>query len=102
MIKTIFYVGLNDKDSLRQEIDSVTAFKMIQKLVLNYTGGATLSVARGIYTMKSGDPVVEEMIRVECDDFAPACVGALVGDIKKTLNQESVLVEYQKIERAFL
>lgn len=42
MLKFTLYVGLNDKDSKKQEISTLEAYKIINKLLLNYTSGATI------------------------------------------------------------
>ena len=42
MKKHILYIGLNDKDSKQQEIDSLTAFKIVLNQVRKYYDGGTV------------------------------------------------------------
>lgn len=93
--KIIFYVGLNDKDSKTQLIDSITASHIIENVFSRHkVDGATTSFARGIYKHSDGTVVTEETILVQVFEFGePIDVAAICEDLKAFLNQESIAVE---------
>lgn len=102
MKKTIFYIGLNDKETKAQKISTLEAADIINRLTLQYYGGATISNARGIYTHEDGRVVCEETIRVEVLDASEEKNRALAEDLKRVLNQESILVESQSVNFDFV
>lgn len=51
MKKYTICVGLFDKDSKRQEVNTLDAYKIACNLFARHTGGATITEGRGIYTM---------------------------------------------------
>ena len=50
MKKVTFYVGLNDKETKLQQIDSVEAYKIVNNFVLKIFGFGTILHATGVYT----------------------------------------------------
>ena len=63
MKKTSFFFGLNDKDSKRQEITSVEAFKIVENTFNVFCQyGATIHECRGIYKHENGDRVIENTL----------------------------------------
>lgn len=96
--KVIFYVGLNDKDSKTQLIDSITASRIVERVFSRHeVDGATTSFARGIYKHGDGTVVTEETIMVQVFEFGePIDVAAICEDLKRLLNQESIAVERQE------
>ena len=98
--KIIFYVGLNDKGSKTQLIDSITASHIIENVFSRHkVDGATTSFARGIYKHSDGTVVTEETILVQVFEFGePIDVAAICEDLKRLLNQESVAVERQQTD----
>lgn len=93
-------VGLFDKDTHAQEIDTVKATLLVNKIVTAFIGFGTISQATGVYTHENGEMVIEPSIRIEVlatekyinDDLMKEVAQAL----KSELNQESVL--FQKTE----
>lgn len=104
MKKTTLYIGLNDKDSKLPVMDILPARDLVARLLLNAgIGGATISEAVGIYTHANGAGVViEKTIRAELLDTPAEKIKIAVADIKKTLNQESILVENTTIQADFV
>lgn len=102
MKKVTLFVGLTDKDTHFREIETVTAYKVVTRLVAETVGGGTVSTADGIYTHDDGTVVIEKSFRIEILDADESAVSALVADLKKLLNQESVLVQREKVETAFI
>lgn len=102
MIKFTLYVGLNDKDSKKQEISTLEAYKIINKLLLNYTNGATIFEATGIYKHDDGTFTTEKTLRIELLFVDRAVVLEIVEQLKKILNQESIAVSAENIESELL
>ena len=82
------------------EIGSVEATKMVQRIVTAHIGFGTISDAQGVYTHANGEMVIEPSIRIEVlatekyidDDLMKEVAQVL----KAEFNQESVL--FQKTE----
>jgi hypothetical protein len=98
MIKKTFYIGLNDKNTLKQEIASDEAVKIIKQVLyahdFNYM---TLSRANGVYVMNdSGESSDENTIVVTiCESIRNHLkhrknARAVIDDLKVLLNQESI------------
>lgn len=92
--KYTLYVGLNDKDSKVQEINTIDAYKIVGRLV----GDCTIKEARGLYTHKDGTQVLETTLVVEVIDFAGTLnIRPLVQTLKTALNQESIAVIVESV-----
>ena len=95
MIKVTYYIGMNDKDTLKQEMsraDFVTEFDDVFK---DYT----LQEAQGRFTNSIGEITNEQSLIVTTfiDDCGELFLKKLIQDncnvLKCSLNQESILVE---------
>ena len=102
MQKFIIYVGLNDKDTKNQEITTLDAYKVATNIFVEYTGGATISEARGIYTHDDGTIVTEITLRCEIFGANTEQIKSAVEQIKIALNQESVAVEEIETNSIFM
>ena len=65
MTKTTLYIGLNDRDTKTQIIDTIEAYKIVSNVLVKYAGGGTIYNATGIYTHDDGTIVIENTLRVE-------------------------------------
>lgn len=94
-IKHTFFIGLNDKDSKLQEVNTIDAARIVERVfVAHGADGATISGARGVYKHADGTIVCEETVMVQVFEFGdPIDVKGICGDLKKMLNQESIAVE---------
>lgn len=108
-IKTVLFVGLNDKDLLKQVINTDEAIKII-KQCLYYRGFnyCTLSNCNGVYVMNSdGASVDEASIKIELIDSIYNTIKTrnnlknVIDDLKAQLNQESILKISQFIKAQF-
>lgn len=86
--KFTLYVGLNDKDTKKQEVSTEHAMQVVSKVV----GDNTMQVVHGHYTHDNGQEVDETTLKVELlfkkqDDIRLYCQ-----DLKRLLNQESIAV----------
>lgn len=93
MKKITLLIGLNDKDTKRQEIQFTVAMGILADYIAHNIGFGTLSQAAGVYTHDDGATVQETSIRAEffTDDVEKILEFARFA--KSTLNQESVAME---------
>ena len=97
--KYTLYVGLNDKETKTQKVNTVEAYKIIENLLLNLNvEGATIFEAKGLYKHDSGEYVIENTLRIEIMFVEKSIVKQLVDSIKAILNQESVAVQREVVE----
>ncbi len=101
MQKFTIYCGLFDKETKKQEINTIDAFKIAQNLFIKYCEGVTISEAHGIYTHDDGTVVIEPTLR--CEVFGSENqIKSVSSELKTVLNQESVIIEEaQVISRLF-
>lgn len=94
-IKHTFFVGLNDKDSKTQIIDTLSAARIIERVFVSHNcDGATISGGRGVYRHNDGTVVCEETVIVTVFEFGtPVPIREICADLKSLLNQESIAVE---------
>lgn len=85
-------IGLNDKETKKQEISTDVALNIVKSLCWEMFEGSTVSLAYGLYKHDDGEKVSENTIRVELMMVSESQVKQFVETIKKALNQESVLV----------
>ena len=93
MKKFILYVGLNDKDTKRQEVATLDAYKIATNIFIEYTGGATITEAKGIYTHDDGVIVVENTLRCEIFDTTTEQIEKAASQLKTIFNQKSIAIE---------
>ena len=91
--KTTLYIGLNDKDTKHQEIDTVEAVKIATNIICRKVDGCTIYNATGIYHHDDGEIVIENSLRIEMIDAPSAAVSEIVCSLKAALNQESIIVQ---------
>ena len=103
MKKYILTIGLNDKDTKVQKFDTITAYKLIEQTLKQYTDGYTIYETHGGYKHDNGiDFVSEHSIRVELSIVTDIMVRTICNTIKAPtmLNQESILVEIYETQSA--
>lgn len=101
MNKITLYCGLNDKDTKRQEITTLDAYKIAVNIVLKYCGGATILEADGIYTHEDGTIVIEKTLKIELIDIDDISINGIVSELKTVFNQESILKQREIITSEF-
>ena len=97
MTKYTIYMGLFDKDSKRQEFDTITAYKMVQQRATQLFDGATISEAKGIYKHDNGEVVVEPTIRIELLFTDLDTVKKFCNELKGMFNQESIVLQVEEV-----
>lgn len=103
MIKYNIYVGLNDKDSKKQEVATRQAKKEVIKILNNNNiNGLTLYEVIGVFKHENGEVVFEKSLKVELLEVEESEVLKSIQELKMALNQESILIEKEKKEISFL
>ena len=102
MTKYTLYIGLNDKDTKTQRIDTLEASKIVQNVLTDTTGGGTIYSATGVYRHDNGDVVIENTLRVELVAVAMEAVRGAVDIIKAALNQESIILQTENVQSVFI
>lgn len=93
MKKVTMYVGLNDKDTKKQEIATLEAYKVATNIFCEYTGGATIYEGSGIYTHNDGTIVTEKTLVciIFSDDME--AIKKAASALKVAFNQEAIAIE---------
>lgn len=92
------FIGLNDAMSKKQEISTEDAIKTVSNVIQ----GGSISQIHGVYTHEDGTKVNENTLRVDVLYTDDATVRLYCQDLKKLLNQESILVQKQEINGMFV
>ena len=104
MIKTTICVGLLDKDTKAQEINTIDAFKVAANIFAETTGGATITEGMGVYTHDDGTVVIEPTL--VCTIYGTRSDDPKIMDairmLKTALNQEAVAVESVESNSKFI
>lgn len=102
MKKHILNIGLNDKDSKVQEIDEITAFKIVLNLTKKYYSGGSITKTTGFYTHESGEITTESGLELTILNGDTKKTALLIADIKTALNQESILFQVIETDAKFI
>ena len=95
MDKYILYVGLNDKDTKTQKIDTLSAYNLTNNILLNYVEGATVTQSKGIYKHNNGNVVIENTLIIELLFTDKTTVETIAKELKMAWNQESIAIQKQ-------
>lgn len=104
MYKITYYVGCNDKDTLKQELSDETFISVLDSLFDNYT----LSQTQGRFTNKDGVKTFEKsfVVTLIVNDTDKETKEYYINDttrvLKHKLNQESILVTKELIQASFI
>jgi hypothetical protein len=81
------------------------AIMTLQQSVSRIAGGASFFFGEGSYVHSTGQMACEQIVRLEVlvqEEDALQKVLAAIGEFRKALNQESVLVTFEKVQFAFI
>lgn len=103
MYKITYYIGCNDKDTLKQELPDEFFISVFDSLFDNYT----LTQAQGRFTNKDGVKTFEKSFVVtiitDCNcDIDDVYIYNNCFVLKSELNQESILVTKELIQASFM
>ena len=104
MTRYTLTIGLFDKDTKKQKISSDMALRIVSDLVVQTVGYGTIYNGNGIYTHINGSIVVEPSLVffVDGEKDLKNKVKTLAWQIKKALNQESVMLEETAVKMEFI
>lgn len=104
MTRYTLTIGLFDKDTKRQKISSDIAIRIVSDIVVSIIGYGTIHQGNGIYTHNNGSIVVEPSLVffVDGEKDLKDKVKTLAWNIKKALNQESVMLEETAVKMEFI
>ena len=98
MLKFTIIVGLNDKDTKKQEITTEEAINRIVKVLkLAEVEGATLTEAKGLYIHEDGTAIFENSIKIELLFITEETAKGICKLLKSVLNQEAVVLEITEL-----
>lgn len=97
MTKYTLYMGLNDKDSKRQQISTLEAYKIVSNLVAKEFDGGTIYEADGVYRHDDGTIVIEKTLKIELLFAEQKDVKDFCETLKRIFNQESIAVQREEI-----
>lgn len=96
-------IGLFDKDTKKQEVDTYTAVDLIEKAVMaTGVGGLSVYTGNGVYLHDDGTLVKEPSVFVEVYGWKLDSMKTAVQFIKRELNQESISVEITQCQVEFM
>ena len=101
MEKLTISIGLLDKETKTQLIDNEQAMQKVNDCFLSRLDAFTVYFAKGIYTHENGSQIQENTIRVEVVTFNDNDYNSTIQsikEVKKALNQETILLEKQVID----
>lgn len=100
--KYILNVGLNDKDTKLQKIDSIEAYKIVENTLLNNgLDGYTIYQGKGLYKHDNGTITQENTLIIEMIFTTDDIVNKIIKILKQVLNQESIMKQVQEINISF-
>lgn len=102
MKKTVLYIGLNDKDTKTQIINTNDALLTVSDIVLRIAEGGTIQNCIGVYTHENSVKVLENSIMIILYNCSDLKAWAIISECKKALNQESILKEVTEAETYFI
>ena len=104
MYKITYYIGCNDKDTLKQELSDEFFISTLDSLFENYT----LSQTQGRFTNKDGVKTFEKsfVVTLIVNDTDKETKEHYINDttrvLKHKLNQESILVTKELLQASFM
>lgn len=102
MKKFTLYLGLNDKETKLQKIQTVEAFKIVSNLIAARFDGGTIFEADGVYKHESGVLVIEKTLRIELLFVERPAVVEFVQVLKDVFNQETIAVQEETINSVLM
>ena len=99
MKKYTLYIGLNDKDTKKQEISTKKAINLIVSTVIaNHLQGCTISQSIGYYLHDDKKTmVVEKSLKLEVFSSNLKAIKSLISTLKTLLNQETIIYQSEQI-----
>lgn len=90
------YIGMNDKDSYKQLIDTEVIIKIIRNVCKGYRVSFSTCMQQGGYISNDGVYVQENSIALKIIGPSEKDIHEIAADLCCFLNQENILIEKQK------
>jgi len=100
-VKYTIYIGLNDKNTYTQLVSYEEAEKKASDIALKYVDGFTAHAAKGAYKDEKGITTHENSLILEFYNTTDQQMKAIMDEILQELNQNSILMEKQKVNYEF-
>ena len=101
--KYILNIGLNDKNTKKQELKTADALKIIKKTLFNNgVEGYTIYNGFGLYKHDNGAITQEKTVIIEFIYIQESLIDKIIELLKKELNQESILKQKQELKIEFI
>ena len=85
-------MGLFDKDTKRQEIGTLDAYKICINYLMSITDGATITEGKGIYKHEDGEIVIEPTFIIQLSFIEKPVVLEIIKELKTLFNQEKIVL----------
>ena len=92
-VKYTLYIGLNDKDTGEQTIDTEAAIEIANLICARYASGYTQFSAKGGWTNDDGSMGHENTLVYLIYDISEKNLKSLLDELLKEFNQSAILVE---------
>ncbi len=99
--KYTIYLGVNDKDTRKQEIPTETIREQMHEICIKYVDGYTVSVADGFYRDGDGNITHEVSLVYVFIDVPIDSVQKIMDEALVKFNQSSILLEVNKERGTF-
>lgn len=96
------FVGLNDKDTYKQIVDTNEAENRIQIIVSEMVGGATFSKSQGFWVDSFGNETRENTIEIMISNCNDDVIEEICIKLRDEFNQNCVMVEKSISQIAFV
>lgn len=98
IVKYSLYIGLNDKDTKTQKIDTLEAYKILCNLLKSYNvEGFTVYNAHGFYMHDDGTFTTENTLKIELMFIDEKIVDNIIKQCKIIFNQECIIKQVEEV-----
>lgn len=98
IVKYSLYIGLNDKDTKTQKIDTLEAYKILCNLLKSYNvEGFTVYNAHGFYVHDDGSFTIENTLKVELMFIDELTIDNIIKQLKIIFNQECIIKQVEEV-----
>ena len=87
------FVGLNDKDTCKQEIPDDVAIAAVKSILAKYVDGYTLMNSQGVWIDGSGQEINENTIICYISGADEVAIYSAADELIEALNQYSILIK---------
>ena len=99
--KYTLYIGINDKDTYKEEIPFDECVSKVTDICVEYTGGCTIFEATGYWKDDNNAITKERTIGCILEDIEKEIVFKICDEVIIALNQNSILIETNSVYSTF-